>query len=60
MSDETPHDDLPERSGPAGGWGSMRGISEIARTVRPVPGTIESLARQNKPDGYMCASCAWP
>ncbi|WP_410218622.1 FdhF/YdeP family oxidoreductase [Paracoccus sp. (in: a-proteobacteria)] len=45
--------------GPVGGWGSARGIAAVARTARPTPGVMETLARQNKPGGLMCSSCAW-
>lgn len=53
--------DLPTAGydGPVGGWGSLRGIAQVARTARPGPGVVETLARQNKPGGYMCSSCAW-
>lgn len=66
-SDARPHDhsnkDQPEigaYQGPAGGWGSMRGMAEVARDEAPLPAeTIAELARQNKVDGFMCVSCAW-
>ena len=45
--------------GPAGGWGSLRGITRIFGEEWPTPAAIETLARQNKPDGYMCVSCSW-
>ena len=45
--------------GPAGGWGSLRGITEILAKERPGPGALATLARQNKPGGFMCVSCAW-
>jgi molybdopterin-dependent oxidoreductase alpha subunit len=46
-------------SGPAGGWGSAKSVSEIIVQER-VPLKAASLLRhQNKPDGYMCVSCAW-
>ncbi|MCJ2016066.1 FdhF/YdeP family oxidoreductase [Methylobacterium sp. E-065] len=45
--------------GPAGGWGSARSLVEIL-TREGVPITGSALLRkQNKPDGYMCTSCAW-
>lgn len=66
-SDARPHDhehhDKPEierYEGPAGGWGSMRGMTEVALDDSPPPAeTIAELARQNKVDGFMCVSCAW-
>ena len=45
--------------GPAGGWGSARSLVEIlTREGVPVTGSA-MLLKQNKPDGYMCTSCAW-
>ena len=45
--------------GPAGGWGSLRGIASIFGEEWPTPGALETLARQNKPHGFMCVSCSW-
>jgi molybdopterin-dependent oxidoreductase alpha subunit len=46
--------------GPAGGWGSLRGMAEVAGDETPLPAeVISELARQNKVDGFMCVSCAW-
>ncbi|PZM08929.1 FdhF/YdeP family oxidoreductase [Rhizobium tubonense] len=45
--------------GPAGGWGSAKSVTEIlSREHRPLSGA-KLLAQQNKPEGYMCVSCAW-
>jgi len=52
--------DLPHDSGPAGGWGSMKGISQIFGETWPAGGAVRSLGRLNKPKGVMCVSCAWP
>ncbi len=60
MAEDDIHDDLPREPGPAGGWGSMRGIAEVFGTSWPTPGAIRTLMRQNKPGGFMCVSCAWP
>ena len=46
--------------GPAGGWGSVRSLAEIMPRERLSPEGLGELARQNKPDGFMCVSCAWP
>jgi molybdopterin-dependent oxidoreductase alpha subunit len=44
---------------PAGGWGSLKEVTAILLKERiPVEGA-QLLAHQNKPDGYMCVSCAW-
>jgi molybdopterin-dependent oxidoreductase alpha subunit len=46
-------------SGPAGGWGSARSVTEIVlREHVAVSGSV-LLTKQNKADGYMCVSCAW-
>jgi molybdopterin-dependent oxidoreductase alpha subunit len=43
----------------AGGWGSVKALTDIlAQEQVPVLGT-EILMKQNKPDGYMCVSCSW-
>jgi molybdopterin-dependent oxidoreductase alpha subunit len=38
----------------------MKGMSRIYGESWPTPATLKSLARQNKPKGVMCVSCAWP
>lgn len=45
--------------GPAGGWGSLKSVGEIL--IRERVGPLDSLElwRQNKPEGFMCVSCAW-
>jgi molybdopterin-dependent oxidoreductase alpha subunit len=48
-----------EYDGPAGGWGSVRGISEIFGKEWSTPLATETLLRQNKPGGFMCVSCSW-
>ena len=45
--------------GPAGGWGSLKGIGRVLARELPTPAVIETLMRQNKAQGYMCSSCAW-
>jgi len=60
-----PSDEVPEEEGtvhyegPVGGWGSMRGITQIFGKEWPTPAALETLGRQNKPGGFMCVSCAW-
>ncbi|MHB1320545.1 MAG: FdhF/YdeP family oxidoreductase [Acidithiobacillus ferrivorans] len=44
---------------PSGGWGSMRGIASIFSRAHPTRGVVQTLMRQNKPEGYMCTSCSW-
>lgn len=45
--------------GAAGGWGSVRGMGRIFAAEWTRPGAVETLVKQNKPDGFMCASCSW-
>lgn len=42
-----------------GGWGSLRGVSRIFREAGGSPMALKILAKQNKPKGMMCTSCAW-
>jgi molybdopterin-dependent oxidoreductase alpha subunit len=48
-----------EYDGPAGGWGSLKGIAQIFGKEWATPATLETLMRQNKPKGFMCVSCSW-
>jgi molybdopterin-dependent oxidoreductase alpha subunit len=52
-------EDTVHYDGPAGGWGSLRGIAEIFGKEWDKPTVITTLLRQNKADGYACVSCAW-
>ncbi|KQM56925.1 MULTISPECIES: FdhF/YdeP family oxidoreductase [unclassified Sphingomonas] len=52
-------DDVVGYDGPAGGWGSVRGMSKILGKERNRPAALAQLARQNKTKGFMCTSCAW-
>ena len=51
---------LPHSPGPAGGWGSLKGIAQIFGESWSTPGSLATLATINKPKGVMCVSCAWP
>jgi molybdopterin-dependent oxidoreductase alpha subunit len=45
--------------GPAGGWGSVRSLAKsLTREHMPVSGS-RVLLKQNKPEGFVCVSCAW-
>jgi hypothetical protein len=48
-----------EYDGPAGGWGSLRGIASIFGKEWDSPTALDTLRRQNKPKGFMCVSCSW-
>ena len=52
-------DDTVHYDGSAGGWGSVTGMAKVFKRELSTPGTLDTLRRQNKPEGYMCASCAW-
>jgi molybdopterin-dependent oxidoreductase alpha subunit len=45
--------------GPAGGWGSVQSLTHYALEEGHVLKNSAILARQNKPDGFACVSCAW-
>ncbi|HUD93684.1 FdhF/YdeP family oxidoreductase [Sphingobium sp.] len=45
--------------GSTGGWGSLKGMAGAERKAKASPAALRTLAEQNKPDGYMCTSCAW-
>jgi len=51
--------DTVHYEGAEGGWGSLRGITEIAWREKPTPAVLNTLRRQNKVQGFMCVSCAW-
>jgi len=60
MSDK--HDNYDESiqyEGPAGGWGSLKGMGKVFARELSTPAVAETLMRQNKAGGYMCSSCAW-
>ncbi len=44
---------------PSGGWGSLKGMASVFSREISSPTIVATLARQNKPEGYMCSSCAW-
>ena len=52
-------DHTVEYDGPAGGWGSLRGIATIFGKEWATPAALATLRRQNKPKGLMCVSCSW-
>jgi len=52
-------DDTAFYDHPTGGWGSVRGMASILADQKPTAGALRTLARQNKPGGHMCTSCAW-
>ena len=57
MSNE---DDVVKGKGPAGGWGSLKGIASVSVESSASPSAMDTLRRMNKPGGFMCNSCAWP
>ena len=50
---------LKQYTGPAGGWGSVRSVAEILKREHVTAKGSALLMEQNKPEGYMCVSCAW-
>lgn len=45
--------------GPAGGWGSMKSVTRHMAKQGVLPQAAPELVKQNKPEGFMCVSCAW-
>ncbi|WP_156387705.1 FdhF/YdeP family oxidoreductase [Methylobacterium sp. Leaf399] len=59
MTDKMAEPIIAPYDGPAGGWGSAGSLAEIlTREQIPLSGAA-LLMKQNKPDGFMCTSCAW-
>ncbi len=52
--------DFSPYDGPAGGWGSANSLKHILLHEQVPLSGPRVLAKQNKPDGLMCTSCAWP
>ena len=51
--------DIEPYRGPVGGWGSVKGVTEILlREAIPLKGSL-ALWRQNKPQGFACVSCSY-
>lgn len=55
----TDKDGTAHYDGATGGWGSLHGIAETWAKEVDRPAAVSTLARQNKPGGFMCVSCAW-
>ena len=51
--------DLHPYGGPAGGWGSARSLGTILTQEDVTVKGTRVLMQQNKPEGFMCVSCAW-
>ncbi|HEY0292596.1 MAG TPA: FdhF/YdeP family oxidoreductase [Hansschlegelia sp.] len=50
---------ITDYEAPAGGWGSAGSLVEILTREKLAVSGPGMLAKQNKPDGFMCVSCAW-
>jgi molybdopterin-dependent oxidoreductase alpha subunit len=59
MTRPSDHPSTKPYKGPSGGYGSLRSVTEILVREGAPLGDAAVLAHQNKPDGYMCVSCAW-
>ena len=57
MTDKPP--ETKHYDGPAGGWGSLKGMASVFSRELATPAVLETLSRQNKAEGHMCTSCAW-
>jgi molybdopterin-dependent oxidoreductase alpha subunit len=55
----TGHVRIEAYDGPVGGWGSVKGVTEILlREAIPLKGPL-ALWHQNKPSGFACVSCSY-
>jgi molybdopterin-dependent oxidoreductase alpha subunit len=59
MTSKTRSPKIKTYSGPAGGWGSAKSVAEITLKEHVALRGPKLLSTQNKPEGYMCVSCAW-
>jgi molybdopterin-dependent oxidoreductase alpha subunit len=53
------HPKISPYTSPAGGWGSAKSVAAILLQEHVSASGPPILAHQNKPEGYMCVSCAW-
>jgi molybdopterin-dependent oxidoreductase alpha subunit len=44
---------------PAGGWGSLKAVTAYLMAEQVPASGAAALRLQNKPEGFMCVSCAW-
>ncbi len=59
MTSKTRSPKVKPYPGPAGGWGSAKSVAEITLKEHVALRGPKLLWTQNKPEGYMCVSCAW-
>ena len=59
MTSKTRSPKIKAYSGPAGGWGSAKSVAKITLKEQVAFRGPKLLSTQNKPEGYMCVSCAW-
>lgn len=58
MDESTMKPKIEHYEGAAGGWGSAKGLTQILERTRSTK-ALPVLWKQNKPEGFMCVSCAW-
>ncbi|RNJ41359.1 formate dehydrogenase [Mesorhizobium erdmanii] len=59
MTSKTRTPTIRTYEGPAGGWGSAKSVAAIIAREHVPLRDPKLLSIQNKPEGYMCVSCAW-
>ncbi|MGO4642559.1 FdhF/YdeP family oxidoreductase [Mesorhizobium sp. 2RAF45] len=59
MTTKTRSPTIRPYEGPAGGWGSAKSVAAIIAREHVLLRDPKLLSTQNKPEGYMCVSCAW-
>ncbi|MFD2236479.1 FdhF/YdeP family oxidoreductase [Aureimonas populi] len=59
-SEITTHPTIKPYDEPTGGWGSVKSLLAHSKAENLVTTSLWStLAKQNKPGGFMCVSCSW-
>ena len=53
-------DGIREYDEPAGGWGALKAVAATLKRQQIATQGVETLLRNNQPDGFDCPGCAWP
>lgn len=59
MTIERP-DGIRDYDEPAGGWGALKAVAAALKREQVVAQGVETLLKNNQPDGFDCPGCAWP
>lgn len=53
-------DGIREYDEPAGGWGALKAVAATLKRQQILKQGVETLLKNNQPDGFDCPGCAWP